>query len=380
MDLFLYGRLLHTPLFATLAGAEAGVWQPADLADHAIETATGDALSGPVLVARPGAVARGMLVSQLSQSQRNRLARIEVPVRHRDEMIEVQLSDGSLRPAQVWLFPQLRGTGQPWSLEAWAQEFGPLACGIAAELVAHDPPLTAEDYRRQSGMIRGRAATGLRAARAAAPATLRHDARPGDSDWRDSAPLAGDFFKMARMRMAHRRFDGSRATGLAREVLIGADAALVLPYDPARDRVLLVEQFRTGPARRGDRNPWCLEPVAGIVDPGETPAEAARRETGEEAGITLDDLRPMFSGYASPGSTTDHFYCFLGLADLPETESWTGGLAEESEDLRLHVLGLDAALDLVDSGEITVTPLIAMLYWLARHRARLRAEAGAGDA
>ncbi len=132
MDLFLYGRLLHTPLFATLAGAEAGVWQPADLADHAIETATGDALSGPVLVARPGAVARGMLVSQLSQSQRNRLARIEVPVRHRDEMIEVQLSDGSLRPAQVWLFPQLRGTGQPWSLEAWAQEFGPLACGIAA--------------------------------------------------------------------------------------------------------------------------------------------------------------------------------------------------------------------------------------------------------
>ena len=79
----------------------------------------------------------------------------------------------------------------------------------------------------------------------------------------------------------------------------------------------------------------------------------------------------MFAFYPSPGNSTDYFHCFVGLADLAGLAGHRGGLAEEHEDLRNHVLPLDEALDLVGSGEINVGPLIAMLYWVERNRARL---------
>lgn len=122
--------------------------------------------------------------------------------------------------------------------------------------------------------------------------------------------------------------------------------------------------------------------MAGIVDAGESPAEAALRETREEAGLTLgaDRLIPIFAGYPSPGSSTDYFHCFLALADLPQAEGWHGGLEEEHEDLRLHVVGFERAMALAATGEIDVLPMLAMLHWLAQNRARLRAEAGMRDA
>jgi nudix-type nucleoside diphosphatase (YffH/AdpP family) len=157
-----------------------------------------------------------------------------------------------------------------------------------------------------------------------------------------------------------------------REVMAGADAALVLPYDEARDRILLVEQFRAGPARRGDPQPWILEPVAGLVDAGETPDHAARREAQEEAGLRLDRLERMFEGYASPGNATDHFYAFLALCDLPDDHATTGGLESEQEDLRLHLLAFDDAMRLIETGEANAMPLISMLLWLDRWRAGRR--------
>jgi nudix-type nucleoside diphosphatase (YffH/AdpP family) len=219
-------------------------------------------------------------------------------------------------------------------------------------------------------MMLVRAEAQVRAGQTAGPASLRHPAGPDDFRLTPRAPLSGGFFKLAQVHIEHRTFAGGSSGPLPREVLMGCDAALVLPYDAGRDRVLLVEQFRTGPAARGDRNPWSLEPVAGIVDPGEMPAEAALRETGEEAGLSLTGLTHMFSIYASPGSSTDHFHCYLGQADLPSRDTGFGGLDSEAEDLRLHVLPFDDALGLIDSGEVTAGPLVAMLLWLAQHRRR----------
>jgi nudix-type nucleoside diphosphatase (YffH/AdpP family) len=118
-----------------------------------------------------------------------------------------------------------------------------------------------------------------------------------------------------------------------------------------------------------------FEPIAGLVDAGEDPEDAARREAEEEAGLKLGLLEPMVRVYASPGYSTEFFHCYLGLADLSEFSASSGGLASEHEDIRSHVMSFDAAMALVQSGEINAGPLIMMLYWLLAERGRLRASA-----
>jgi nudix-type nucleoside diphosphatase (YffH/AdpP family) len=208
-----------------------------------------------------------------------------------------------------------------------------------------------------------------------APATVRRDPHIDDITVVATRPPQGGFFRMQDIDVRHKRFDGTRSDTLHREIFVAVDAAFVLPYDPVRDKVILVEQVRFGPMMRHDPNPWMLEPVAGIVDARETPEQAAHRESFEEAAVTLDHLEPVSAFYASPGSTTDYFYNYIGLCDLPQTEPYLGGLAAEGEDIRLHPLSFDHALALADSGEIQVGPLVLMLNWLARHRDRLRAMA-----
>ena len=371
MDLFVYGTLRHEPLFQLVAGpGDRPDSAPADLPDHAVDRLDGTEM--PLLVPRAGAVARGVLWSGLTASQRQRLDIYELAFGHVLRPVQVILSDGALAMALAYFPPKsAQASGASWLFARWLAAHGEVTCLAATELLLHNPPLTPPELFRQWPMMRGRAFAVQRGRAAAAPAVLRYLAGPADHQLSAAAPLAGGFFKLATLAVTHRRFDGALQGPLRREVLVGVDAALVLPYDRVRDRVLLVEQFRVGIARRQDVNPWCLEPVAGIVDAGETPEAAGLREAEEEAGLTGLTLQKMFSIYPSPGSSTDHFYCYLGLTELPELGSYAGGLAEEAEDLRLHVLGFEAAMGLLDSGEINAGPLVAMLLWLGRERGRV---------
>ncbi|MDG1118075.1 MAG: NUDIX domain-containing protein [Flavimaricola sp.] len=371
MALFLYGTLRHRPLFDRVAGSGTDArCLPATLADHAVDRVQYGTL--PMLVSRLGSVAMGEVWFDLTERQRARLDLYEVAFGYTVIEVALRLGDGRDVVADAYAPPPWHvPSGEPWSLPEWEPIGAEAACFAADEIDTHDPPLSGDQLFVQWRMMEHRAQASVRASRLDVPATRRRAGGPEDYVVRPAAPLAGDFFKFAGLSIDHRRFDGAWATGLKREVLVGADAALVLPYDPVRDRVLLIEQFRNGPARRSDPNPWCLEPVAGIVDAGETPEDAAHREAAEEAGVTFSRLDKMFSVYASPGSSTDFFHCYLGLTDLPPEADFHGGLPEEGEDLRSHVMPLDAALDLVDTGEVNVAPLVAMLLWLARHRGRL---------
>jgi ADP-ribose pyrophosphatase len=134
----------------------------------------------------------------------------------------------------------------------------------------------------------------------------------------------------------------------------------------------LIEQIRMGPLVRGDNSVWQLEPIAGGIDPGETPEDAARREAHEEAGLTLGHLEKIAEVYASPGNATEFFYVYLGLADLPDTVTGTGGLHSEHEDIRSHIMPFEVFIDLVDTFGATNAPLVMAANWLARHRDRLR--------
>lgn len=364
MRLFLYGTLRHAALFDAVAGPGASIARGAWAEGFAVERVAGSVL--PMIRAVEGARVEGVLREGVSAAQRARLDRYELAFGYRLEEITVGTAEGPVA-ALVYMPPGGQvSSGEAWSLEVWEREAAEANLLAVAELEAHDPPLEGAELVRQWPMIAARAEARLRARRTDAVAARRYSPGPGDWEVREAAPLAGGFFKLSAMEVAHRRFDGGRATGLRREVLVGVDAALVLPYDPVRDRVLLVEQFRAGVARRGDRNPWTLEPVAGIVDAGESPEAAARREAVEEAGVALREVRRMFAFYPSPGSSTDFFHCYLGLCDLPDGHADHGGLAEEAEDLRLHVMARAEAMALAESGEVTAGPLLAMLFWLDR--------------
>jgi len=180
------------------------------------------------------------------------------------------------------------------------------------------------------------------------------------------------FFGLEEYDVAWRRFDGAMSATVTRAAFVSGDAVTVLPYDPVRDRVLLVEQFRAGPLARGDAQAWQLEPIAGRVDPSETPEQAARREAEEEAGLHLTGLEEVARYYPSPGAVSEFLYSYVAVTDLPDGVAGVFGLAEEAEDIRGHLITLNHLLELVTTGEVQNAPLILTALWLQRERPRLR--------
>jgi ADP-ribose pyrophosphatase len=182
------------------------------------------------------------------------------------------------------------------------------------------------------------------------------------------------FFKVVRYRLRHARFAGGMSAELVREVLERGHAVVVLPFDPERDQVVLIEQFRIG-ALGVVAEPWLIEPVAGIIEPGEAVPAVARRETAEEAGLELLDLAPACSYFASPGGSTETCRVFIGRVDAAQAGG-IFGVADEGEDIKVQVLSVEEALTLLDDGRIHAAPTVVALQWLALHRAELAARWG----
>jgi nudix-type nucleoside diphosphatase (YffH/AdpP family) len=185
-----------------------------------------------------------------------------------------------------------------------------------------------------------------------------------------------NFYAVDELHLRHKKFNSAWSPMMERAVFHAADAALVLPYDPIRDRVMLIEQFRIGPFARGDNSCWQFEPIAGRLDPGEAPETTARREALEEAGLTLGALEKVAETYASPGNSSEFYYTFVGIADLPDEITGTHGLDAEDEDIRSHLLSFDELMTLCETGQAANTPLVMAAYWLARNRERLRSAKG----
>lgn len=229
--------------------------------------------------------------------------------------------------------------------------------------------LSAELVARRMPSLRVEAASRLRAA-VPVPRGLRMGTGEVEADLPE--PSHAGFFALNVHHLRHRRFDGAMSPLLQREVFVVGDAVTVLPYDPIRDRVLLVEQFRMGPLGRGDPLPWQLEAIAGRIDPGETPEDAARREAVEEAGLVLGALEKVAEYYPTPGAVAEYLYSYVALCDLPDGVAGVFGAAEEAEDIRGHLLSFDRLAEVLAAGEIGNAPLLLTVLWLQRERARLR--------
>jgi ADP-ribose pyrophosphatase len=178
------------------------------------------------------------------------------------------------------------------------------------------------------------------------------------------------FFKVSRIELTHELFAGGQSRPIVRELLDRGHAAAVLPYDPVRDEVVLIEQFRIG-AINDPTGPWLLEVIAGIIEPGESAEDVIVREALEEAGCRITDIIPVQRFYSTPGGSTEEISVFAARTD-------TGGLGgvhgieEEGEDIRVKIVSSDEAFELLDRGRIDSAMPIIALQWFRMNRERLR--------
>jgi ADP-ribose pyrophosphatase len=178
------------------------------------------------------------------------------------------------------------------------------------------------------------------------------------------------YFRIDRYRLQHRRFDGGWTDDLEREVFERGRAVALLPYDPLRDEVVLIEQFRVGAYAAGSE-PWLLEIVAGIIEPGETPEHVARREAEEEAGLTVKRIEPIAEVFVSPGGATEKVTIFCGEVESAGAGGFHG-LPSEGEDIRVLVRPFAEIPPALAAGKFTNAPILIALQWLAANRDRLR--------
>ena len=139
------------------------------------------------------------------------------------------------------------------------------------------------------------------------------------------------FFKLHELTFLHKKHNGQWSNELKREIFSGASVATVLPYDPIKNRIILINQFRAGVLEQ-KVNPMMNEIVAGIIDEGEKPEDAAIRECYEETGCKIKKIKTIQSYFPAPGSSESYYHLFLG-----EIESFEGtrimGLSNEDEDI-----------------------------------------------
>jgi ADP-ribose pyrophosphatase len=178
------------------------------------------------------------------------------------------------------------------------------------------------------------------------------------------------YFKIDRYSLRHRTFAGGWSAVMDREVFERGHVAAALLYDPDRDTVVLVEQFRVGALAAG-REPWQTEIVAGIIEAGESAVDVARREVDEEAGLEVLDLMPMHDYLVSPGGATETVAMYCARVDS-RGAGGVHGLDDEHEDIRSRVMPYDDAMAMLREGKIGNALGIIALQWLALNRERVR--------
>lgn len=182
------------------------------------------------------------------------------------------------------------------------------------------------------------------------------------------------FFKMNRYRLRHRSFHGGWCGDIVRERLEHLAAVSVLLYDPALDRVVLVEQFRVGLMGNAD-DPWTLETVSGFCDTDhETPEEVARREVIEETGCALRAFTHIGEFVVSPGMSVERINLYCGWVDAADAGG-VYGLDHEGEEMRVVTMSREEAHREL-FGRLNTTSIVIALQWLEANRQSLLAAWG----
>lgn len=178
------------------------------------------------------------------------------------------------------------------------------------------------------------------------------------------------YFQMDRYRLRHRTFAGGW-TEIVREIFERGHAVVVALYDPRRDEIALIEQFRTGALAAG-WYPWQIECVAGIIDPGETPKQVAWRESEEEAGAKPTHMEEVGRYLVTGGGSSETVVLYCACVDTAPIAG-LHGLAHEGEDIRAFTVPLAEAYAMTRDGRICNSMAVVAIQWLMLEKDGLKA-------
>lgn len=177
--------------------------------------------------------------------------------------------------------------------------------------------------------------------------------------------LSQDWFLLKKTIYDFRRNDGSWQRQ-SRETYDRGNGATILLYDPGRHCVVLTRQFRFPTYVNGNPDGLLVETCAGLLDLDDA-ATCIRRETEEETGFRIGEVRKVFEAYMSPGSVTEILHFFVGRYQATDKVTEGGGDAREGEDIEVMEIDFDSALAMIDSGKIRDGKTIMLLQYAALH-------------
>ena len=170
------------------------------------------------------------------------------------------------------------------------------------------------------------------------------------------------FLRVDTIKLKHKLFLGDWSPEINRELLVREEAVGVLLFDPKRDEIVLVRQFRVGLVDKGD-SPWILELVAGMVEVGEELAEVALREVREESNAEVSKLIKICDYFSSPGISSEKVRLYLGIVASEDMGGFYG-LENENEDIEVVVMPYENAIKVMKKGCLANAMSIIALQWL----------------
>jgi ADP-ribose pyrophosphatase len=185
----------------------------------------------------------------------------------------------------------------------------------------------------------------------------------------DKETVYNGFFRLEEYTFRHTLYRGGWSKPVKRELFRRGNCVAVLLYDPDRDEVVMIEQFRVG-AVLHSATPWLLEIVAGAIEEGESAEQVAYRETLEEAGCEILELREIMQFYTTPGGASERITLYYGRVDS-RAVGGVYGLAEEDEDIHVSTLKAAEVFELLANGKIESGIPIIAIQWLYMHHAEL---------
>jgi len=181
----------------------------------------------------------------------------------------------------------------------------------------------------------------------------------------DTTILSDNWYVLRKITYEYIRKDGTVQVQ-TREAYDRGNGATILLYNKTHKTVILTRQFRLPTFINGNKSGMLIEACAGLLDK-DNPEDCIRRETEEETGYQVRDVRKIFEAYMSPGSVTEYLYFFIAEYSENMKINEGGGVEHEEENIEVLELGIEKAMQMVDGGEIKDGKTIMLIQYIRLH-------------